>query len=94
VLRQVERAEDGLRALGFRELRVRHLGPAEARVELGAQELARLDEPALRARALAAVAAAGYAHVTIDAEGYRRGRLNEALGADLRSGVSSAHGAR
>lgn len=94
VLRQVEGAEAALRALGFRELRVRHLGPGRARVEIAALELARLDDPALRARALAAVRSAGYASVVIDPEGYRRGSLNEALGPGVVSGVSSAHGAR
>ena len=94
VLRQVERAEDALRALGFRELRVRHLGGGAARVELGAPELPRLQDATLRARVLACVAEAGYAHVTIDASGYRRGSLNDALRDGLDSGVSSAHDAR
>jgi len=76
-LARVERAEAALRALGFRELRVRHLGET-ARVELAAPELAALDGPR-REAAIAAVRAAGYASVVIDPEGYRRGRLNEAL---------------
>jgi len=94
VLRQVESAEDALRALGFRELRVRHLGPGQARVEIAAAELLRLEDPVLRAQAEEAVRASGYASVVIDPEGYRRGRLNEALEAERGSGVSSAHGAR
>jgi uncharacterized protein len=94
VLRQVERAEDALRALGFRELRVRHLGGGAARVEIGVEELARLADAALRARVLACVAGAGYTEVTIDASGYRRGSLNDVLGGGPRSEVSSGHGAR
>ena len=94
VLRQVESAEDALRALGFRELRVRHLGPGQARVEIAAAELLRLEDPVLRAQAEEAVRASGYASVVIDPDGYRRGRLNETLGAERGSGVSSAHGAR
>jgi uncharacterized protein len=78
VLRQVERAEAAVQALGFRELRVRHLGEA-ARVEIGAAEMGRLEEPGLRAAVVESVAAAGYARVEIDPLGYRRGRLNEAL---------------
>ena len=39
----------------------------------------RVDEPALREAVLAAVRGAGYAQVEIDPQGYRRGRLNEAL---------------
>jgi uncharacterized protein len=77
-LRRVDRAEEGLRALGFRELRVRHLGEA-ARIEIAREEMARLEAPGVREAACAAVRAAGYAEVRIDPEGYRRGRLNEAL---------------
>jgi uncharacterized protein len=77
-LRRIDRAEAGLRALGFRELRVRHLGDA-ARVEIGREEMDRLEAPGVREEVLAAVRSAGYAEATIDPEGYRRGRLNEAL---------------
>ena len=77
-LRRVERAEAAVRALGFRELRVRHLGET-ARVEVAREEMDRLGDPALRAAVEQAVRAAGYAEATIDAEGYRRGRLNDAL---------------
>jgi uncharacterized protein len=77
-LRRVERAEAGVRALGFRELRVRHLGE-RARVEIAREEMERLADAGLRAAVEAAVRAAGYAEAVIDPEGYRRGRLNEAL---------------
>jgi uncharacterized protein len=78
VLRQVEAAETALLALGFRELRVRHHGD-EARVEVAREELPRLEDPEVRAAAIAAVQKAGYHRVVLDPEGYRRGRLNEAL---------------
>jgi uncharacterized protein len=77
-LRRVEEAETRVRALGFRELRVRHLG-ASARVEIAREELARLEEPGLRAAIEDAVRGAGYTHAEVDPQGYRRGRLNEAL---------------
>jgi len=77
-LRRVERAEAGVRALGFRELRVRHLGDA-ARVEIAREEMGRLDDAGLRTAVEQAVRAAGYAEATIDPEGYRRGRMNDAL---------------
>lgn len=78
-LARVDRAESALRALGLRELRVRHLGTA-ARVEIAPEELARLvsDAP-LREAIVRAVVSAGYATAEIDPQGYRRGRLNEAL---------------
>jgi len=77
-LRRVERAEAALRALGIRELRVRHLGET-ARVEIAVQELPGLERPGAREAVERAVREAGYVAVTIDSEGYRRGRLNEAL---------------
>jgi uncharacterized protein len=78
-LARVDRAEAGVRALGFRELRVRHLGDA-ARVEIAREEMPRLAaSSALRDAVEVAVRAAGYLRVEIDPEGYRRGRLNEAL---------------
>ena len=77
-LRRVERAEAALRALGIRELRVRHLGET-ARVEIAVQELPGLERPGAREAVERAVREAAYAAVTIDPEGYRRGRLNEAL---------------
>lgn len=79
-LRRVERAEAGLHALGLRELRVRDFGDA-GRVELAPEELPRLREPGLRARVEAAVIGAGFARAVVDPLGYRRGRLNDALGA-------------
>jgi uncharacterized protein len=77
-LRRVEHAEAGVRALGFRELRVRHLGTS-ARVEIASAEMGRLAEAGTREAVLAAVREAGYAEAAIDPEGYRRGRLNEGL---------------
>jgi uncharacterized protein len=77
-LRRVERAEAAVRALGFRELRVRHLGET-ARVEIAREEMGRLDDPALRVAVQLAIRAAGYREAVIDPEGYRRGRLNDVL---------------
>ncbi len=77
-LRRVEAAEESLRALGFRELRVRDLGEA-ARVEIAPSEMKRLDDPALAQAVADVVRQAGYRDVVVDREGYRRGRLNEAL---------------
>jgi len=78
ILARVDRAEAGLRALGFRELRVRHLGES-ARVEIAPAEMGRLEDEAVRAAVVAAVRCAGYASAHVDPAGYRRGRLNEAL---------------
>jgi len=77
-LRTIEQAEDALRDLGFRVCRVRHHG-ALARLELGADELARAVEPEMRDRIVRAVRYAGYTHVTVDLQGYRMGSLNEGI---------------
>jgi len=78
-LRAVENAEAALRALGFVELRVRHLGDT-ARVELALAELPRFAEPAVREAAVVAIQAEGFRFVTLDLEGFRSGKLNAALG--------------
>jgi uncharacterized protein len=72
----VATAESGLRALGFRQVRVRHYGDL-ARVELEADEIGRAVE--LRRQVVGAVRAAGYRYVTLDLEGFRSGNLNAAL---------------
>ncbi|HEV8254907.1 MAG TPA: ATP-dependent sacrificial sulfur transferase LarE [Vicinamibacteria bacterium] len=77
-LKRVDQAEAAVRALGFRELRVRHLGEV-ARVEVAPGELPRLADETLRIQVETAVRDAGYERVVIDRTGYRRGRLNEEI---------------
>jgi uncharacterized protein len=76
VLSRVERAEAGLRALGFRSVRVRHY-ERTARVEVPLEDHAAILEH--RSEVVAAVRAAGYEYVTLDLEGLRSGNLNSAL---------------
>lgn len=76
ILRQVERAEDALRALGFDQLRVRHHDDV-ARIEVSAEDLSRV--VAHRQRIVADLKAAGYVYVTLDLQGFRSGSSNEAL---------------
>jgi uncharacterized protein len=76
LLGTVERAEAGLRALGLRELRVRHLGDT-ARIEVPVADIPRLLEQ--REAAVVAVKAAGYARVVLDLDGLRSGNLNDDL---------------
>jgi uncharacterized protein len=78
-LLMVEKAEEALRALGFKELRVRHLGDT-ARIEVPLSELARLIEPGVREQVVAGLKALGYRYITLDLEGFRSGSLNEILG--------------
>ncbi len=74
-LARIDRAELALKALGYRELRVRHFGPL-GRVELAAAELARALTPAGSAEVIAAARAAGYERVEIAREPLRSGSLN------------------
>ena len=75
-LSQIETAESGLHALGFRQCRVRHHGQV-ARIEVEPSELPRA--LAQREDLVRAVKAAGFLYVTLDLEGFRSGSLNEAL---------------
>ena len=77
VLDSVSRAESGLRALGFRQLRVRHYGDL-ARLEVPLADLPRVLER--REEVVGALLAAGYLYATVDLEGLRSGNLNAALG--------------
>ena len=77
-LRTIERAEEVLRALGFRVFRVRHHGEL-ARLEIARDEMARALEPGIREGIVAELKALGYLQVTIDLQGYRLGSLNDAL---------------
>jgi uncharacterized protein len=76
-LARVEQAEELVASLGFRVLRVRDLGGDAARVEVGAEELARLRP--LAGWLTGELARLGFATVTIDERGYRQGALNEGL---------------
>jgi uncharacterized protein len=71
-LRQVGQAEEALRLLGFRELRVRHHDEI-ARLEIGDAGHAQLSDPAIRARVVDAIKGAGFRFVVVDLEGYRPG---------------------
>jgi uncharacterized protein len=75
VLRQVDRAESALHALGWAVLRVRHHGD-RGRVQIAGDELDRLDAPGEREAVVAAVRSAGYREVEIDPHPFRSGSLN------------------
>jgi len=75
-LAMIEQAENVLRDLGFYDVRVRH-HQTLARIEVGPEELTRLLENGLREKVARALKEVGYAYVTLDLEGYRRGSTNE-----------------
>ncbi|MBS1849188.1 MAG: ATP-dependent sacrificial sulfur transferase LarE [Actinobacteria bacterium] len=75
-LSEVERAEAGIRRLGFDALRVRHEGPI-ARIEVPLADLARLVDAG--AAVVEIVKRAGFENVCVDLEGLRSGNLNDRL---------------
>ena len=83
-LRMIERAEEAVRALGFRVCRVRH-HDALARIEIGRDELPRALDPEVADAIVRGLKAIGYRYVTIDLQGYRTGSLNEPLRKATRS---------
>jgi len=82
VLDQVEKAEESLRQLGFRELRVRHHGEL-ARVEIARAELPRALTMEMLDAITAALKQAGFKYVTLDCSGFRSGSLNDLLPAEV-----------
>ena len=89
-LTQIGEAEEYLRGMGFRQVRLRHHGPI-ARIEVPADDLARLaakgPEVAQTLRDL------GFAYITLDLSGYRTGSMNEALSPGAK-GAALGHPAR
>jgi uncharacterized protein len=77
-LAQVEAGEERLRALGFRQLRLRHHGEL-ARVEIDPAELPRALDPGMARAIVKALKPLGFRYVSLDLEGYRTGSLNEVL---------------
>ena len=77
-LNRVAAAEESLRKLGLGQLRVRDHGKL-ARIEVPAEDIARMASPRTRARVVAGLKRLGYAWVALDLQGYRTGSMNEVL---------------
>jgi len=82
VLEQVERGEESLRQLGFREFRVRHHGEL-ARVEIARAELAQALTVEMMDTISTELRKAGFQYVTLDCTGFRSGSLNAVLPAEV-----------
>jgi pyridinium-3,5-biscarboxylic acid mononucleotide sulfurtransferase len=74
----VERGEEALRALGFRQFRVRHHDKL-VRIEIAPDELPRALQPEMARRFVEIFKPLGFSFVTLDLEGYRQGSLNTHL---------------
>jgi uncharacterized protein len=80
-LKTVEQGEDALRALGFRQFRVRHHGEI-VRIEIAGNELARALSSEMAAEFTRIFKALGFRFVTLDLEGFRSGSMNSLLPAE------------
>jgi len=74
----VERGEDALRALGFRQFRVRHHGEI-VRIEIAREELPRALTAEMARELTRIFKALGFQFVTLDLEGFRSGSMNSLL---------------
>ena len=75
----IDQAEQWLRGLGLRVLRVRYHKGDMARVEVPPDDLPRLLDPAVRPEMIRAFLALGFKYVTLDLEGFRSGSLNAVI---------------
>lgn len=80
-LEVIERGEEAIRGLGFRQFRVRHHGDI-VRIEIAREELPRALDPAMAEQFTAIFKALGFLFVTLDLEGFRSGSMNALLPAD------------
>jgi pyridinium-3,5-biscarboxylic acid mononucleotide sulfurtransferase len=74
----IERGEDALRALGFRQFRVRHHGEI-VRIEIALEEFPRALTAEMAREFTAVFKALGFKFVTLDLEGFRSGSMNQLL---------------
>lgn len=77
-IKTIEQGEESLKALGFRQFRVRFHGDL-VRIEIAKSELAAAMTPEMFEAFLKIFKPLGFHYVTLDVEGYRQGSLNAAL---------------
>jgi len=77
-LKQIGQAEEFLKELGFKQVRVRHHDHI-ARIEIEAEEFPRIIEKGTREKIVENFKKFGYAYVSLDLAGYRTGSMNEPL---------------
>ncbi len=77
-IQTIEQGEEAIRALGFRQFRVRFHGEL-ARIEIARDELPRALTVEMAQELTAIFKQLGFLYVTLDLEGYRQGSLNAVL---------------
>ncbi|MDA8124353.1 MAG: ATP-dependent sacrificial sulfur transferase LarE [Deltaproteobacteria bacterium] len=78
ILKRLDAAEQFLRRLGFRQLRVRHHGQI-ARIEVEPEEIPRLASAEIRRQVAEKLKELGYLYITMDLNGYQMGSMNAVL---------------
>ncbi|MFO0899286.1 MAG: ATP-dependent sacrificial sulfur transferase LarE [Pirellulales bacterium] len=78
-LAMIDAAEQHLRSLGLRTVRVRYHAGDLARIEAPVEALAKLCEPVVREALLARLQELGFRYATLDLAGFRSGSLNDVL---------------
>ncbi|MBW2001506.1 MAG: ATP-dependent sacrificial sulfur transferase LarE [Deltaproteobacteria bacterium] len=74
----IEKGEEFLRQLGFREVRIRYHPPI-ARIEVATQEIVRLAELPTRDKVVEKLKELGVTYITLDLSGFRSGSMNDLL---------------
>jgi uncharacterized protein len=77
-LRQIDQAEEFLRAMGFSQIRIRHHGKM-ARIEIDPAEFVKIMDEKTRVKIVEELKKIGYLYITLDLAGYRTGSMNEPL---------------
>jgi len=80
-LGMIDKAEQFLLDMGFRQVRVRHHGDL-ARIEVGSQEIGRFFNEELMGSVYNELKKIGFTYVSLDMKGYRTGSMNETLSLD------------
>ena len=88
-LTRIAQAEEFLRSLGLKQLRVRHHGTV-ARIEVPPEDFPSLLEGDTRHKISQRLKAIGYAYVTLDLEGFRSGSMNEVLSKKMKDAAKKA----
>jgi len=77
-VKTVERGEEAVKALGFRQFRVRFHGDL-VRLEIAPEEMPKALTPEMARQFTTIFKDLGFHYVTLDLQGYRQGAMNEAL---------------
>ena len=85
-LQMIDKAEQFMLDLGFRQVRVRHHGEV-ARIEVAREERSRFFDIDIMDRVHERLKEAGFRYVTLDLQGYRTGSMNEGLDNEVKENV-------